>query len=329
MTRSRQIVWAIEEWPIQGAFVISRESRTVARVVSVTINEDGYTGRGECVPYPRYGETPESVCDAIERMSEYVQKGIDRQELARMMAAGAARNAIDCALWDLEAKKSGIRAHVRAGVEQPRPLFTAYTISLGTPEQMAQAARSVAHRPILKLKLGGDGDTERMIAVREAVPEARLILDANEAWREGNLRLLMETAKGIRAELIEQPLSADSDQILSQIERIVPVCADESFHTADQLDDLRDRYDCINIKLDKTGGLSGAISIINAARELGYRIMTGCMVSTSLSMAPAMIVAQKSDFVDLDGPLLLERDRPNGLKYDGSTIFMPAPLLWG
>ena len=281
------------------------------------------------MPYPRYGETPEATLAALEAMQEAVSGGLDRQALQAAMPAGAARNALDCALLDLEAKSCGQRVWTVLGRPAPRPCTTAFTISLGTPEAMATATAKAAHRPLLKIKLGGDGDGERISAVRKAAPESELIVDANEAWTPDNLErnLLACAAAGVT--LVEQPLPAGQDEALARIKRPIAVCADESVHDRASLAGLRARYDAVNIKLDKTGGLTEALAMADAAQALGFEIMIGCMVATSLAMAPAMLLAQQARFVDLDGPLLLARDRDDGLRYDGSLIYPPEAALWG
>jgi L-alanine-DL-glutamate epimerase-like enolase superfamily enzyme len=318
-----------EDWPIAGSFTISRGSRTTAHVVKVIIKDGENRGTGECVPYARYNETIESVVEQIESLRTAIESGITREILQKMLPAGAARNAIDCALWDLDAKRLGQPVWQLAGIAKPVDVSTAYTISLGTPEKMALDTVKAAERSVLKIKLGGDGDTERMLAVREAAPTAKLILDANESWDEKTFQSFMETAYEIKADLIEQPLPSSNDTILKNIERLIPVCADESLHTRAELSQLRKRYDCINIKLDKSGGLTEALLLKQEAEAAGFMIMIGCMVSTSLSMAPAMLLAQGAQFVDLDGPLLLAKDRSPAINYDGSTIFPPEPELWG
>ncbi len=318
----------IERWPIAGSFTISRGAKTEAVVIVAELSLDGFKGRGECVPYPRYGETPEQVLTAIDAVSERFRKGITRQELQDAMPAGAARNTLDCAMWDLEAKRAGRRVSDIIGLAPPRPLTTAYTISLGTPEAMAEATAKAAHRPLLKIKLGG-GDVARIAAVRKAAPNSILIVDANEAWTEADLERHLDACAKAGVKLVEQPLPAGRDWALGRIERPIAVCADESVHDRSSLEGLRERYDAINIKLDKTGGLTEALAMSEAARALGFQIMVGCMVATSLSMAPAMLVAQRASVVDLDGPLLLARDRDGGLRYDGSTVYPPEASLWG
>jgi L-alanine-DL-glutamate epimerase-like enolase superfamily enzyme len=317
---------AIERWPIDGAFVIARGAKREAVVVTATVSDGHGMGRGECVPYARYGETVEGVRDAIIGLGAVR----NRYELQQRIGAGAARNAIDCALWDYEAKSTGRSVAEIAGLAAPGPLTTAYTISLGTAEEMARQAAEAAKRlPLLKIKLGGEGDVGRMRAVRAACPGARLIADANEGWAGDRLGALMAVAAECGFEVIEQPLPADQDAALAGIVRPVPVCADESLHTRSDLQALADRYDAVNIKLDKTGGLTEALAVMAEARTIGFKIMVGCMVSTSLAMAPAVLLAQTADWVDLDGPLLLAQDRVPGLRYDGALVHPATPELWG
>ena len=320
---------SVERFPIAGGFTISRGFKIEAVVVVASINDGTHTGRGECVPYARYGESIEGVVTAIEACAGAVAEGLTRAELQSLLPAGAARNALDCALWDLEAKRSGQRAAELAGLPPLRAVTTAFTLSLGSPEAMAARAREARHYPLLKLKLGGDGDDEHMRAVREAVPRARLIVDANEAWQPHDTESLLAAAAAEGVELVEQPLSAGNDGLLAEIERLVPVCADESAHDSPSLEGLSSRYDAVNIKLDKTGGLTEALLVAERARELGLKIMVGSMVATSLAIAPALLVAQGADWVDLDGPLLLARDRVPGLLYEGDRVFPPEPALWG
>ena len=319
----------IERWPIAGAFTISRGAKTEAVTVVAELSHHEHTGRGECVPYPRYGETPEATLAALEAMAESLAQGLDRQALQAAMPPGAARNALDCALLDLEAKTAGQRVWALLGRPAPKPCTTAYTISLGTPDAMAAATAKAAQRPLLKIKLGGDGDGERIAAVRKAAPQSELIVDANEAWTPGNLEQNLAACAEAGVALVEQPLPADNDAALARIRRPLKVCADESAHDRASLERLRDRYDAVNIKLDKTGGLTEAMAMADAAHALGFEIMIGCMVATSLSMAPAMLLTHHARFVDLDGPLLLARDRDGGLRYDGSTIYPPEAALWG
>lgn len=318
-----------ETFPIQGSFRIARGAKTEIHVVTVTLEDDGKQGRGECVPYARYGETVESVVETISSFAEDIKKGLSRSGLHQILKPGAARNAIDCALWDLEAKKQGRSVANLAGLGPLHAVTTAYTLSLDTPENMQQAAQKASDRPLLKVKLGGDGDEERMRAVRAGAPKARLIIDANEGWHEDNLPSLMKLAHDLNIELIEQPLPAGKDEILGEIAHPVPICADESAHDRENLENLIGLYDAINIKLDKTGGLTEALALSSAARHAGLDIMVGCMLGTSLAMAPAILVAQKASIVDLDGPLLLAKDRTPGLTYKGSQLQPASPELWG
>jgi L-alanine-DL-glutamate epimerase-like enolase superfamily enzyme len=317
-----------ESFPIAGAFTISRGTKTEAEVIVCTIREDGHAGRGECVPYRRYGETMEGVQAAILAISPRVEADMSRKELLDAMPAGAARNAVDCALWDLEAKTSGISVASRLGLA-PQSLETAYTLSLGTPEAMAAQARANAARPLLKVKTGGDGDIARIRAVRAAAPESRIILDANEGWTDGNVAENLAAAAELGVALVEQPLPAGRDAILRHIAHPVPICADESVHEAKDLGALAGLYDAVNIKLDKAGGLTAALELRDQARKYGFGVMVGCMVGTSLAMAPAVLLAQGAEFVDLDGPLLLARDRETALMYEGSMVSPPSPALWG
>jgi L-alanine-DL-glutamate epimerase-like enolase superfamily enzyme len=325
----RRLSAQIERWPIAGAFTIARGSKTEAVVVTVEISEDGITGRGEGTPYARYGETPESVLAEIEAERGVIEAGGVRTGLQAVMRPGAARNALDCALWDLRAKRDGRRTYEILGLRRLEPLKTAYTLSLAAPEVMAEQARANARRPLLKLKIGGPGDLDRVQAVREAAPKCRLIVDANEGLSFDDLRRLAPEFARLGVKLIEQPLKAGEDEALEGYESPVPLCADESLHTRAELAECVRRYHVANIKLDKTGGLTEALMLKTAALSAGMEIMVGCMVSTSLAMAPALIVAQGAAFVDLDGPLLLAKDRHPGLTYIGSMIEPPPPALWG
>lgn len=319
---------AVETWPIAGTFTISRGAKTQAQVVVATVSDGVCSGRGECVPYARYGETLEGVAADIAALDHQL---VSREHLARQLTAGAARNALDCALWDLEAKRAGRDVATLTGLAPLQSLTTCYTVSLGTPEAMADAARAAVARglPLIKLKLGGEGDADRLRAVRAACPNARLVADANEAWSEALLPSLMAAAQTAGLELVEQPLPAGRDAALAAMPHAVPVCADESLHTRADLAQIAERYDAVNVKLDKAGGLTEALALCVDARQLGLRLMVGCMVATSLAMAPAMLVAQGADWVDLDGPLLLARDRVPALRYEGARVFPPTPELWG
>ena len=323
-----QLKVSVERFPIRGAFTIARGSKTEAVVVTAEIRDGETVGRGECVPYARYGESVEGVAAAIDTMRAAIGQGLDRDTLQRRMSPGAARNAIDCALWDFEAKRSGRRAFEAAGVPAPSSVLTAYTISLDTPQVMAEAAAASGH-DLLKLKLGAEGDTERLAAIRAAAPEARLIVDANEGWSAGNLAANLKACADAGVELVEQPLPAAEDAILAEIAHPVPVCADESVHGLDTLPDLVGRYEAINVKLDKTGGLTEALALARAAQARGLDIMVGCMLATSRAMAPALLLTGLARFVDLDGPLLLLQDREPGLHYVGSHVLPPGPELWG
>jgi L-alanine-DL-glutamate epimerase-like enolase superfamily enzyme len=318
-----------EAWPIRGTFTISRGSRTEAHVVVAELVDGAFTGRGECVPYARYGETPESVVAQIEGLLEDVASGLDSDELQSVLPPGAARNALDCAFWDLDAKSAGRPAWRLAGQDAPKPLTTAYTVSLDTPEKMRAAAVENASRPLLKLKLAGPGDLDRVRAVRAGAPEAKLIVDANEGWTADVYRDLAPELAGLGVQMIEQPLPAYDDAALAEMERPVPVCADESCHDRSSLSALKGRYDLINIKLDKTGGLTEALALKREAEVQGFGTMVGCMLGTSLAMAPAHLVAQGARVVDLDGPLLLAKDREPAIRFEGSTMYPPDPQLWG
>ncbi len=316
-------------WPLAQPFAISRGSKTTADVVVAELHDGDSHGRGECVPYPHYGESVDSVFDALEKMKGAVFSGLNRETLQQAMPPGAARNALDAAFWDIEAKRAYCTVAELAGIGSLKPVVTAYTLSLDTPERMGEAAAAQRARPLLKLKLTGDGDLERVRAVRENAPQSRLIVDANEGWSEQNYRDLSPQLAAFGVELIEQPLPADADDALAELPRPIPVCADESCHTETDLDRLIGKYDAINIKLDKTGGLTEALALAKAARERGFSIMVGCMIGTSLAMAPAMLVAQQASVVDLDAPLLLAADRNQGLRYEGSLVYPPDPKLWG
>lgn len=320
----------IERFPIAGVFRISRGARTRAEVVTCTIFEGAAAGRGECVPYPRYGESLESVTEQIEEMRGSIAESITRQSLRETMPPGAARNAIDCALWDLEAKLTGKRVQDTIGGGEPAALVTAQTLSIGSPEEMAEEARKHAARKLLKIKVGGgNDDAARIAAVAKAAPNSRLIVDANEAWNAVDLEENLRIAAQNGVALVEQPLPAGEDAVLGEISHPVPICADESLHTSEDLAAMHGLYDAVNIKLDKTGGLTEALILRNRAREMGFSIMIGCMVGTSLAMAPAVLLAQGADFVDLDGPLLLARDRTPGLAYENSFVSPPETALWG
>ena len=320
----------IERWPLAATFAISRGSKTEAVVVVAELSDGTHRGRGEAVPYARYGETPDGVVAAIEALRPVVKQDFDRVALARALPAGAARNALDCACWDLSAKQQGRRVHELAGLPNPGPLTTAYTISLTSVTEMAAAAERAAWRPLLKVKLGGGSDDgKRIAAVRRAAPLAELVVDANEGWDADNLASNLAACADAGVTLIEQPLPEGRDDALASSVRPIPVCADESVHDRGSLDALVGKYDAVNIKLDKAGGLTEALALAAEAERRGFATMVGCMVATSLAMAPATLVAQRANFVDLDGPLLLAKDRPDSLRYEGSLVYPPEPVLWG
>ena len=317
-----------EVWPLKEVFRISRGSRTEAQVVVVTVRDGEHTGRGECVPIARYNQNTESVLMQIESIKS-VRK-LDRDKLQQLLPPGAARNALDCALWDLEAKISDKRVWELANISVVPEVGTSLTISLDTPEKMAAAAKASATVPILKLKLGGDSsDLARVEGVREATPAVRLLIDANESWSPEHYRKILPALKELGVELIEQPLPADADEALENLDHPLPVCADESCHTTTDLLRLKNRYDVINVKLDKTGGLTEALRLCKRARESGFKLLIGCMVCTSLGIAPARLLASKTDYVDLDGPLLLAGDREHALRYGNGEIDTPSRQLWG
>jgi L-Ala-D/L-Glu epimerase len=318
-----------ERWPIAGSFGISRGSKTEAVVVVAELSDGKERGRGECVPYARYGESVESVLAQISAVRPQLGDGLDRRGLQAAMRPGAARNALDCAFWDLEAKRSGRPVHELAGLSAPHALTTAYTISLGAPGDMAKAAEKCAKRALLKVKLGGEGDVARIAAVRNAAPGSTLIVDANEGWSEHNIAANLAACAKAGVALIEQPLPEGQDQMLAQMQRPIPVCADESVHDRSSLARLAGKYDAVNIKLDKAGGLTEALAVAAEAQRQNFTIMVGCMVATSLAMAPAIVLAQTARFVDLDGALLLSRDRADGLRYVDSLIYPSSPSLWG
>ena len=306
-------------------FTISRGSRTEARVLTVRVTRDGVTGWGECVPYARYDETLDSVTAEIEGLPE----GITRADLQDALSPGAARNAVDCALWDLEAKQAGKRVWELAGLPAPKPEITAYTLSLDTPEKMQEQAAKNAFRPLLKIKLGTPDDMVRLEAVRAGAPKSRIIIDANEGWSAEVYADLAPHLVRLGVGLVEQPLPAGNDDALTGMERPVPVCADEACHDRDSLPALKGKYDIVNIKLDKTGGLTEAIALRKAAETEGYGVMVGCMVGSSLAMAPATLIAQGVAYTDLDGPLLLAEDRDAPLKFDDAGVHPPSAALWG
>jgi L-Ala-D/L-Glu epimerase len=319
----------VERWPIAGSFGISRGSKTEALVVVAELRDGNVRGRGECVPYARYGESVDSVVAQINAMRPKLDADLDRLALQTSMPPGAARNALDCAFWDLEAKRRNIPIHEILGLPIPHELTTAYTISLDALDVMAKAAQDAASRALLKVKLGADGDGARIAAVRAAAPRSTLIVDANEGWNDENLAANFAACAEAGVALIEQPLPQGKDQVLGRMKRPIPVCADESVHDHASFPALVGRYDAVNIKLDKAGGLTEAMTMMAEARRRNFTIMVGCMVATSLAMAPAVLLAQTAPFVDLDGPLLLSKDRPDGLHYADSQVYPPSPALWG
>ena len=317
------------DWPFASAFRIAYRTQTVAETVWVELSEGGLTGRGEglCVSY--HGETIDSMLAQLEAVKKDLIKGVSRAELQELLPAGGARNAVDCALWDLEAKRAGKRAWELAGIPAVRPLVTAYTLSVDTPEAMGRAAAAVPQYSLLKLKLSGREDVERVSAVRKARPDVDIVVDANQSWNEALLRDLTPRLGALGVKLIEQPLPAGQDEALRGFESPVPLCADESCQTTASLESLVDKYAYINIKLDKTGGLTEALSLARAARARDFKLMVGCMAGSSISMAPAFIVGQFCSVIDLDGPLLASSDVPNAIRYEGSRMSEPARELWG
>ena len=315
----------VEIFPLAHVFRISRGARTQAEVVTVTIEKDGVTGRGECVPYARYNETLESVIKQVESLPA----DIDKETLQDTLPPGAARNAVDCALWDFECKKRDQRIWKIAGIQAPEQKITAYTLSLDEPDNMFKQAEKNSNRPLLKIKLGTPNDMPRLEAVRKGAPNSEIIVDANEGWNAELYSFLAPELVRLGVKLVEQPLPADNDNDLIGLPRPLPICADESCHDRKSLEKLVGKYDFVNIKLDKTGGLTEALQLKNKALEAGFKIMVGCMVGSSLAMAPATLIAQNATFVDLDGPLLLAQDRRPGLLYDESWVHPPLKDLWG
>jgi L-alanine-DL-glutamate epimerase-like enolase superfamily enzyme len=316
-----------QSWPLDQPFRTARGASTDARVVVVTVTDGQHTGRGEAAPISRYGQTPAST---VAQLEQIFPKCVDRQQTQELLPAGAARNALDCALWDLEAKSSGKRVWELAKIPIIDSVVTAFTISLDGPEQMAAAAGASKDAPFLKLKLRGDSlDLPRVEAVRQAAPAARLMVDANESWSPSHYREIVSALRGLGVELIEQPFPADADDVLETLDHPVPVCADESCHSTADLPRLVKRYDAINVKLDKTGGLTEALLLADLARESGLKLLFGCMVCTSLGIAPARLLVGATDYADLDGPLLLAGDRHHQLLYEAGRIGLPLRELWG
>jgi L-alanine-DL-glutamate epimerase-like enolase superfamily enzyme len=317
-----------EKFALKHPFRISRGSRTEACVVVANISDGQHVGRGEGVPIKRYNQNIASVLVQIESGRDTA--GLNRDKLQQLLSPGAARNALDCALWDLEAKRSGKRAWELAQIAMTDRVRTSFTISLDTPEKMANHAAAAAELPILKLKLGGDdADLPRVESVRAAAPDARLLIDANESWSAIHYEEIVATLKNLGVELIEQPFPADADNVLETLDHPIPICADESCHTTADLQRLKNRYEAINVKLDKTGGLTEAVHLCQRARESGFQILIGCMLCTSLSVAPACVLSIYAKWLDLDGPLLLARDRDYGLEYRNGRIGTPSRELWG
>jgi L-alanine-DL-glutamate epimerase-like enolase superfamily enzyme len=319
-----------ESWPLAKPFAISRGTKTHAEVIVAEMSDGANHARGEGVPYPRYGESIEATLAQVESVADAIAAGAGTEEVQGLLPPGAARNAVDCALWDLRAKAELVPVWRLVGFDAPGPVKTAYTLSLDTPAAMGKAAAENAFRPLLKLKLaGGPEDLERVRAVRAGAPRMRLIVDANEAWSPEDFAALAPALAELDVALVEQPFPAGKDDALRSLPRPIPVCADESCHVATDLDRIAGKYDAVNVKLDKAGGLTEAAALVKAAKSRGLGVMVGCMVGTSLAMAPALILAGEADFIDLDGPLLLARDRQPGLRYEGSTVFPPKPNLWG
>ncbi|MEE9335538.1 MAG: N-acetyl-D-Glu racemase DgcA [Granulosicoccaceae bacterium] len=318
-----------EQFKLAEVFTISRGSRTAADVITVTLTRGNHKGRGESVPYARYGETMQSVTDQIMSISDALAGDITTIELQVLLPGGAARNAVDCALWDLLAKESGKAVWQLAGLTEPGSVVSAYTLSLAEPDAMRASAAKHANKPLLKIKLGGADDMPRLLAVREGAPDSQLIVDANEAWSADDYARLAPVMLDLGVSLVEQPLAAGDDEALLTLDRPLPICADEACHGVDSLASLKGKYDFINIKLDKAGGLTEAIALQNAAIKAGFRIMVGCMVGSSLAMAPAVLLAQRAEVIDLDGPLLLSEDRDQAIQFEGAVMSPASAALWG
>jgi len=320
-----------EIWPVAGAFKISRSSLTEISVVTVTLTEGAHIGRGECRPYARYNETPESVRGEIESIRQDIEQGLNVKELQDLLPAGAARNAVDCALWDLKAKQKGQSVSKLLGITKPQARKTAYTLSIDTPDKMRQSALEASAYPLLKVKIGGPDGLTACLAIMEARPDAELIIDANEALTAAGLSNFQKALYGKPVIMIEQPLPQSQEELIPHQPNVLPIfCADESLHTAKDLERLwRAGYRAVNVKLDKCGGLTAGLELMRDAKEKGFIIMAGCMVGTSLAMAPIMILESFADYIDLDGPLLLAKDRKKGLRYEGPVIHPPSRELWG
>ncbi len=317
-----------EHWPLHTPFRIARGVKTAADVVAVTLTRGVQRGRGESVPYARYGESLASVLEQIAGVSSSIEGGADREALAALLPPGAARNALDCALWDLEAQETGVSVASRLGLAPPGPIVSALTVSLDAPEAMEAAASRMTGARLVKVKVDRDLIEARLRAVRRAAPEARLIVDPNESWDIETLAAVQPVLAELKVDLVEQPLPAGADDDLAGFTSCAPICADEACHTADDLASLKGRYQVVNIKLDKTGGLTGALDLLTAARREGFGVMVGCMVSSSLSIAPAFHVARHADFVDLGGPIWLAKDHPGGARQVGAELHPPEGL-WG
>ncbi len=320
---------SIERFPTAGSWTISRGTVTEVEVVTAEARLNGKTGRGECRPYARYDEFADGVVADIEAVAPQLGADPAAVDLAALMPSGAARNAVDCALWDLRAKLSGKPVWQLAGLSEPKPLITAYSLSLDTAEAMQAKAAENAHRPLLKVKLGGEGDLNRIRAVRAGAPNADIIVDANEGWTPESYAELAPELLALGVSMVEQPLPAWDDAALADMARPLPVCADEACHDTASLAAMAGKYDMVNIKLDKTGGLTEALLLKAEAERMGLAVMVGCMLASSLAMAPAILVAQGANIIDLDGPLLLAADRDNPLKYDTEGVHPPTPELWG
>ena len=325
----RTVTATVERFPTRGTFVIARGAKSFVDVITVEVGADGAVGRGEATAIYYHGETAEALAEQVRAVAGEIEGGASRDDLLRLLPAGGARKAIDCALWDLEAKLAGKRAWELIGLAAPAPIVTAFTISLGTPETMEAAARAARGYSLLKLKLAGEGDHERLAAVRRGHPAARLIVDANEAWGDRDVAATAADLAAFGIELIEQPVPAGQDAMLDGVRSPIPLCADESVHDRATLDAVAGRYALINIKLDKAGGLTEALALADEARARGLDVMTGCMLSTSLGVAPAFVVGMTSRYADLDGPLLLAADRANPIRFDGSLMHPPERALWG
>ena len=327
----RDVKIETEIWPVAGAFRIARSSLTEISVVSVTVTEGEHIGRGESRPYPRYDESPVSVMGEIETIRQDIERGITTGELQDLLPAGAARNAVDCALWDLQAKLSSRVVPQLIGVSKPQPRKTAYTLSIDTPDKMRQAALAASAYPLLKVKIGGPEGLTACLAIMEARPDAELIIDANEALSPNDVGKFREALHDKPVIMIEQPLPQSQDELIpNQPNKLPIICADESLHTKADLDRLwAAGYRAVNVKLDKCGGLTAGLNLMRAAKAKGFIIMAGCMVGTSLAMAPIIMLESFADFIDLDGPLLLAKDRKKGLRYEGALIHPPSKELWG